>query len=415
MDNFEPRNQRPYYSITFKIGDDDYSSNLTDITMVNSMNFCYPSLFIGMKIDSKEYFTKKLNGMKAGEITIVLTDVDMTPLETSIFEVVLWPLIVPLSPKTNDTSPTNPESDYASFVGIPQDPFAIAIKKITGVYTNMTPLDIIKQIISEYFPQLQTNILDAGANTKKIPQVSFSKYSFNRAIKYLDEKHGIFTGPSFHYFFPDKNKKTVFGQWSLNKSVSGSEDYNVVFLAKGSNDAQQIEQADTDAEHFYTYSELKTSQRNNQQIMKHAFNHTYIAKPLDSLYSVLKRDMKQTFHENSLIDGNNADMNINPILQNTEIAHARGYTGDGINDVKANLSKYLTSMSKFSFELDTDLTLERLAYAGLTVNLKPMVTEFATYGGKYITVSSIMQFTRNTTTNYQCTASVTCTRSNLEI
>lgn len=415
MSSYTPRSVRPYYTITLNIEDNDLTNKLTSVAIFNSFNCVYPSIYFKFNEDPGNYFNNKMFGDKDAKLSITLTGPDMSPRENNTFNLIYIPMNVDLKVRSNSQKEENSSLSTLKMIGIPKEPFNIMCgKKINKVFKNMTPLDMVKKVLEEYFPEVKTNIDDNNHNEEKYSQFIVNDMTMSSFIRSLDTNKGIFKGLSHFYCNLDENNQPIFEMWDLSKSVTEDADYDVTFLASAQADEKEVMETGTDAQHFYTSETLTTTNHTNTKITTNAYEHKYIIKPQDKVYDTTSKTMDDIFKEGAIKSGNNAALPYNEAIKSRTTIHANSYTGDGKADIQANLSKYLSNMSKFKFSVNGTIPIQKISNVGRTVTLKSQVVDYATYNQNYISSSAITEFSKDKTAQYNANVTVHCLRSNLE-
>lgn len=400
------RNQRPYYSITCEMGDYDFSANLMRVNILNGINNPYPTIMLTMIVDSKYMVRNDLFGIDDIELSIELMAEETTPTETLELTLMVVKQQIPLPIKGSDDLGNNEEQETLILTTVLKDPCLQMNKTINKIFDESkqaTAITMVEDIAKEFLPDMSIDIKRGGENTERPYQFIVPPMSFISAIKYIDgsvpeiiEKYGpgigLYNGPMFVTNRLEEGGTSKFCLWNLNKILDEQPVYIVHQLGLGT-DSEVFEDAGRTSDKFYTYSEIKSVYRGNQDIIANGYEKKFLSKPIDSLCEWIDVSAEDVIKSNAVSTG---DLLINENLREEIKYHTIGEVGLEYSDspYRARYSRKLSTSSEIEFHLDRNLALLHLSKVGVPIEIVPESLDYTELGGKYIASGSKISLTR---------------------
>lgn len=423
------RNIRPYYSLSCTIRDEDedidLSQNLMSVTIISSINAPYQTVITSFLIDSKILVRKNIFGKGDMVLEIQLMTEGVTPTESTKLELVTIRQDAPLSMK--DPGELGIEvQDVLTVVNVVKSPYiqmSTMVNKLFDESHQKTPIEMIESVVTDFLPDINTNIITDNSNTERIYQYIVHPMNFIDAVKYIDgsdmeivEKYGpgvgIFNGP---LFFTDRfeiDGTDTFCMWDLSYMMSGDIEYTVYQLALGGDDTDIMEKAGVENDVFYTRNDISHIYRGNQDIITNNYTNKFLSKPSNELYEQIELSMDEVFN-NSVKSG--GEININESLKDN-------YCHKNILEVgletsnapyMARMSRKISSLSEIEIYMDRNLSIEKLSRVGIPIEFIPRTADYVDIGGRYIVNSSRINFSRETD-SWVCRTRIRSARANLK-
>lgn len=310
----------------------------------------------------------------------------------------------------NITSSENGNSSNTNNGGIETGPIISTFLHNPGKHV---PLSITLDLVNNYLKDIQKNIDFTNKNNIEIDQIVIPPRSFIGAIRYLNDRYGIYKGPMLLYCDLDK----TLNMWDLSKATDREVLYTVDFLAQGLDDGPIMSKSSETDKNFYTYFPLKVKNKTNTALMNNGYEHIISKSPRNKFFETIKMNLDEIVKDFSI--SSRPEIICNSVAKNKKMVHAIGVSGtSGDEDnafITSKLSQFINSASMFSFKLKgSKLPIKNLCKVGSCIQLIPHVTEYLPYSGKYIVGSSVIVLSREENQNYMCNAEVTCFRESLE-
>ena len=275
------------------------------------------------------------------------------------------------------------------------------------------PFDIACQIFKQMgLSEISIKAVDKNCIEDEMEQVLIPPKTFCGAIRYIDDKYGIFKGRMFHYCRWEDNTYCL---WDLGTAIEMPEDYTVEFLVRGKDSKMDKQKENT----FYTYNTLHVNNSGNEKVIKNGNEQVFIKKNLYKFFEVIKTSVDEIAEDNGVSESKNKEIIFSDMLQKRKTVFSKDLTGgpkESSNDILKNkIAKSNASGSSFSFRLrGPSMQLKLINRVGGCIRLNPHSPEQIPYQGKYIVASSIMHIYRGYNSNYECETEIQCFRQNLE-
>ena len=321
-------------------------------------------------------------------------------------------------------------TDFISFLGnfdrnspFMQKPVIDAIRNLNRgnrnepQYNNdgsYTPVHLVNKLFDRFITSnVQKNIKMSNINSVGLENVVIPPRSFIGAIRYINDRYGLYKGPLFVYH----SLENKFNMWDLSTVNNYEKDYTVEFLSSGENDKSTINRSGEGDNHFYTYYPLHVKNKTNASIMSTGYEHIVSKSPRNKLFKNIILNVEDVLDKISM--SGNSKILCNPIAKTKRTIHSTSVMGNDDDDDNAfltsKLSQYMAASSMFKFRLKgSKIPIKKLARVGGCIELIPHVVEYLKYSGLYVVGSSVISLTRENSGHYMCYAEVTCFRESLE-
>jgi hypothetical protein len=279
---------------------------------------------------------------------------------------------------------------------------------------SYTPAHLVHKLFDRFIKNnAQKNIKMSNLNSVSLDNVVIPPRSFIGAIRYINDRYGIYKGPLFAYY----DLENKFNMWDLSTVSNYEKDYTVEFLSSGQADREILNKSGEGDNHFYTYFPLHVKNKTNASLMSTGYEHIISKSPRNKLFKNIILNVEEVLNKVSM--SGNPNILCNPIAKTKRTVHSTSVMGNDEDDDNAfatsKLSQYMASASLFKFRLKgTKIPIKKLSRVGGCIELIPHVAEYLKYSGNYIVGSSVISLTRESTNHYMCFAEVTCFRESLE-
>lgn len=321
-------------------------------------------------------------------------------------------------------------SDFVSFLGnfdrnspFMQKPILDAIRNINrGNRTetqyngdgSYTPIHLVNKLFDRFISNnIQKNIKMSNLNNVSLNNVVIPPRSFIGAIRYINDRYGIFKGPLCVYH----SLENTFNMWDLSTVSNYEKDYTIEFLSSGENDREILNKSGEGDNHFYTYFPLKVKNKTNTALMSHGYEHVVTKSPRNKFFKNIIMNIDEVIDKISM--SGRPNILCNDVAKTKRTVHSTSIMGNDDDDDNAfltsKLSQFMATSSLFKFRLKgSKIPIKKLSRVGGCIELVPHVAEYLKYSGSYIVGSSVISLTRESTGHYMCFAEVTCFRESLE-
>jgi len=390
------------------IGEYDFSSNLMKVDIINGIGNPYSTILLTLMVDSKLIARHGIFGKDDIILTIELMAERITPTETIEMTLMNIKQSLPLPIKdAGDKNNYNEEQNIMILTTVPKQPciqMNTTVNKLFDESKLKSPISMIEEIISEFLPDMEIDIKKDGENTELPYQFIVPPMSFMSAIKFIDGSDeeikknygpglGLYLGPMFFTNRIEEGGKNKLCIWNLNKIINKKPEYVIHQLALGS-DSKIFESAGREADKFYTYNDIKSIYRGNQDILTYGYNKKFLSKPVDFLYEWIDLSTDDILSK-SVSTGN--------ILVHDDIKDiCRYHTIEEVgfeyekNPYISRYSRSISSCFEIEYHLDRNLTLLPLSRVGVPIEVVPESLDYTELGGKYIASASKISLTRET-------------------
>ena len=275
------------------------------------------------------------------------------------------------------------------------------------------PLSVTLDLVNNFLKDIKTNIDFSNKNNTEIDQIVIPPRSFIGAIRYLNDRYGIYKGPLFIYC----DLENTLNMWDLSKATDRPILYTVDFLARGLDDTQVMMRSSETDKNFYTYQPIKVKNKTNTSLMNNGYEHIITKSPRNKFFENIKMNLDEIVQDFSI--SSRPEIICNDVAKKKKTVHSIGVNGTSEDEdnafITSKLSQFINSASMFSFKLKgTKLPIKNLSKVGGCIQFIPHVTEYLPYSGKYIVASSVIVISREKSEHYICDVEVTCFRESLE-
>jgi len=411
------------YLVGLIIGEQDYSADLVDVTIISSLASYYPVITLKFNTDPDNVIlNNKLYGQEYITLIIVLQGWDGEGLipeyQTLMFELMhlndnLDLPIKTMIMKDNDNERV-PTPRTVEITTICRKPFKTISTLVNDVQTNI-PIDVlIKGIISENTTAI-LEMDEEGINAFPLDQVCIPPSTVGNMFKYLDSTFGIYNGVS-SIFCNHTNTLQVF---NLTNRMKKDVVFTIHQLASDG-DNEKLTSKGLNPKVFYTMAEVKTDYKANSKFSVYARTLKYVVKPKDTLSYTIVNDLKGIAKDYGLIDfthpTSDPEFFLDEIITDKRMHYYTDQTGNDYSPVfiNANHSKPLSNLFTLKIGLARSMFLTNLLRIGEPVKFDTEIVDYRRFTGKYILTSSVLTFTKE---NYDWSAGcfVTLARTNKSI
>lgn len=422
------RNIRPYYSISCIVKNEDedldLSQNLMSITIISSINAPYQTVITSFLIDSKIMVRKDLFGKSDILLEIQLMTEGVTPSESIKLELITIRQDTPLSMKEQNELGVQVE-DMLTVINVVKTPYiqmSTPINKLFDESHRKTPIEMVKDLISDFLPDINTDIREINYNDEKLFQFIVPPMNFMDSIRYIDGSDidlvdkfgpgvGIFNGPMFFTNRFEIDGTDTLCLWDLGSMMKGEIEYTVYQLAIGGDDSDIMEKAGVEDDIFYTRNAVNNVYRGNQDIITNNYTNKFISKPSNDLYKLIEVSMEEAF-ENSIRDS--GSLNINESLKSN---YSYRFLEVGLETSNipymARMTRKISSLSEIEIYIDRNLSINRLSRVGIPIDFVQRTADYTDLGGRYIVNSSRINFSRETD-SWVARARIRAARANIK-
>lgn len=398
------------YDFELKIREMDYSDELYQIRIVSSLNSPYQIVSLSLFLDQNDIILQKIYGGDPLKLKVrLLGDVNRAPLEQTDFELIYLKGKFQVGMKEPVSTGKQVDRTTYTILCVCRQPFKTITTPINEVYLNATISSILQDLASKAGATLQLD--SEGLNTDTIDQVLVPRTTLYKAIRYLDERFGIFNGASA-IFCQHDNKLYIKNLTSKTKTNQAFTVYQLATVDSKTDD-REIMSKSTDGKNFYTYDKISAKNSSNVKFSVFANKERYIMTPKDQLYHVLEEDLQSVCEQNGIIY-QNKNVEFDNILEERErlITDPCAYETSETFAV-SKMSKYMANVSSISFSLEKNLPILNLVNVGEAVKLITKTVENTDLSGKYILKTSDFYFHKDK--DWQCTCKLELIRTNQTI
>ncbi len=269
------------------------TGSFTTMRIINSVRAPWPIVEMHFLIDNQPMIEKNIFGASDIEVYIWYVGED----GIKIPDPMIWNLLylesnieLPQKPKDNGPWDDEEEGQRRNFViSCLSKPSFLTMSAFVnrlweGDDTGMIPLDIIKELLS--LKGIESRIFDDGKNEDTIPQLIIPPMTMKSATDFVNEKFGIFKGPTFRY----ANYAGQFCMWDLKERWELTKDTGFTKTHKMpgfSDDVGLFEEINDsiseNPDEFLTYDHVQTIHYGNASIVKNGYDNIYITHPHEDI------------------------------------------------------------------------------------------------------------------------------------
>jgi len=379
---------RVQYTISLKIKGVDYSADVNNVRIVSSITTPYQIITLDLFSSINDIILTKLFGIDPIKLSIKLNKQQSTVSEQTDFELMMINSNYNIPIRNNMTQQSQNERTPFSIITIPRPSFKTITTHVNNVYINQTLRQIITDLTSTTGASLTYD--SESENKQVIDQVIIPPTTVYKAIKYLDERFGLYTGPNI--IFCDYLNNLYIK--NIAAKINKSQTFTIYQLALDDSDTSKTIDLCNDGKNFYTYSTIQNKYIGNQKFSVISKNTRFIAKPTDSLYHVLENDLSDICQNYGIIS-KNKNIDFDPQLNNrtTYVIDDTGY-GTSNTPIIADISKKISNLSTITLAIERNLPIMNLMNVGESIKLNTKTVENSNLSGKYILKSSDIIFQR---------------------
>lgn len=275
-------------------------------------------------------------------------------------------------------------------------------------------IDFVECICNDFTKNAKIILDDNNCNTDKIKQSIIPPMPLIKSLRFIDDNNGIFKGPSFIYHSWDNEIHIR----DLSKSIEKEPEYTVHFLSLDQDASEIISKSASDDKIYYTYNNFINNNSSNINLMKKSYSHQFINKPVGKFYETITHTLDTIAKELAPGDGEKNFM-FNEELKNRITVHSKGIMG-GVNStnnshITSKLAGFIANSSSFYFKLEgSTIPIKNLCKLGIPVNIVMYNAEYIPMGGKYVSTSNIINFSREIGQHYKMSSRIYVNRQNIQ-
>jgi hypothetical protein len=387
MENTKPTSKS--YDFTLTINGKDYSNNLTSIRIVSNLQNCWPVFSLQLYVSQSGILLEKLHGQDDIKLKVRLLNYDGDETESITFD------LMALQPKT-DLKTNNQmievgdnQSEYVplSLMLVPKLVYKSMTKITNGIYSNKKIKDVITDLCNKS-EGLKIKFDTNGENTEIIDQICVYPTTLYKSLIQVDNNFGIYSGCPAIYCYYNNELQII----NLSDRVKKAANIIIHHLASNKDNSEIIKKC-KDGTNFYSYSEIKTDNKTNQEFTKLGSKINYIVKPKDKLFHVINVDLEEICKKFGAISGDDKIF----MNQNTErVKYESSECGNGMSEtfIQSKIAKQIFGLNSISVSLEKSLIIGKLLQVGSCVKFKTETVEYMDISGQYILQMSDLNWNR---------------------
>lgn len=400
------------YEIELKIKDLDYSNDLINCQIISTINSVYDIVKLELFVDIRDILTG-ITGEDPFKLIITLIgDVYGSRDEQLELELMYIKSEFEMPVKSMIYKPYQEDRTMFPVFCVARKPYKTMNKTINGIYLGKTLSYIIQDLINSTNTGAKLEIDSDDINNIEINQVLIPPMTLSNSVKYLNKMFGIYNG----IFNISCNNDNVVQIKNLTKRLNKNSTFTIYHLASDDSENQTyLEESVKKPNVYYTYD--NTNLVNNQNLKSSILSNNikYIIKPLDTLSYKIEKNLQDIVEKYSLAFSTENNKNIKiDINLDDRIRYFIEHTGyeKEENFIIAELSKSLADLSTMSFRIERNLNLLPLLNVGDCVKFNTKVSEYIELSGKYILKSTVLDFDRSNSNDWQCIGNIQLMRTN---
>lgn len=415
---------------------DALTTNFTTLRIINSTRSIWPIFQLYFQIDNQVFIENNIYGVDTLTCKIYLTgdtgDESSEPVE---FKLLYLEAKLDLPPKLEKNSPMDDAKEnqrrHVIMTCLSLPAYLAMTSFVNKLYeepTNMTPLDIVKDLLDQKKID-KTKIIDKGANKNFISQMIIPPMTIRSAVDYIHQNYGIYSGPMFRYC----NYSGQFLLWDLKKKFDKEKEnpwFKVhkipsAFDTPGTMDEINDQTISTKDE-FMIYDVTETIHHANAGIIRYGYDNIYIYHPHEDIavfqkknvedivqdYGIWQDDKKMKYHK---------DLKARKMYFNDMVGFEKnGYDGEYDNSILINdMATNFQNESAVRIVVYRNVKFTKLIKVGEVMYLKPYsdfeLFKGSNYEGGYLVSDSDIVLTReqggSQQNNINCIATLTAYRT----
>lgn len=378
------------YEFELFINDQDYSNDLTRISIRSSVGTPYQNVLFELFIDSTDIITRGIYGQKKIKFTVILKGETQASDERIDMELMFLRIKTDYSMQRTTQSEIGEQIERTSVMveTVLRQPYITMNTQVNELYVGQTPESIITNLINTYTNakiEYDTN----GKNGLVIDQFLVPPSTLYRAIEYLDRTYGVFQGVlSANCFFDN----TIRIQ-NLSKKIQSDKAFTVYLLATNIDNTKILQSNDPTS--FYTKEPVELVHRGNSMVSDVGPYLNYITKPRNELYNQIQLTTNDVALQNGITTKRQGiKYDAEAIKRTVFHTNNTGYDTDQ-TFAKASVAKSIENVSTISIGLQHNLPILNLMRVGASVNFVPQITDYTAMGGFYVLRASNIGWIRS--------------------
>jgi hypothetical protein len=409
------------YDVQVKIGDLDYTGDMTRVVVGSSLSTAYQVITLTMIIDPNDVLVEDLFGGEPIKLAITLHRDQIYPGPRIDVELMYVSSSFQLTDKDEMTKATQKDRTELVITTVVRAAYKTMNSLVNKVFIGTNLSSIISTLASDVGATVTYD--SDNQNTEAIEQVCIPPTTFYKVVKehtrndpdvfdgYLDQRFGLFDGVP-GVFCQYDNKVYI---KNLTARLKKNQTFTVYELAGGTDDAtmKRIMDESADGKTFYTYDTIDTNYSGNAKFAVLATTLKHLVRPNDTLTATIEQNIETVGKDYSLTylaQSTTPNYNIDPSVNRT-----RYYNEDtGFNTVESifnsRYARTIADLSTISLNIERNLPVLNLIEVGDCVKFKPKTVEYADLEGKYILWSSDITLQR--VGDWNATARINLIRTN---
>lgn len=377
------------YDFTLRVGENDYSTDLTRVEIRSSVTLPYQHIFLDVFMDPRDILSEQLFGQQPIKLIIRLKGKQPETLEEIVFDLMYIDTEGSYAPAQKSYLSDQVERSIVRFKTICSEPYKTMTTMVNKVYFNSTPTTIIGDLINSYTKGI-LNYDDMGQSKLAIDQLLIPPTTIYGVVQYLDRTYGVFNGPlGFHCSFDNKVKVQ-----NLSYKPKSAQKFTLYLIATDRDNSDIFE--NDDPAFFYTKTAVTSSYKGNSIFSVSAPTRRYIVKPKDTLFRNIDINLQSFSKKYGVIEKNNDSIYYNAQTINPEkrISYHKDQTGYDTDQtfINSNLSRRISDMAVTTATIEGNLALLNLMEVGEHIKIVSHVDDHLKLGGAYILKGSDIQF-----------------------
>jgi len=434
----DPKRAVTQFKVEFETDGDEneaLTTHFSTMQIINSTRSIWPIFNIWFHVDNQIFIEKNIYGMTDIVCKIKYTEDNGEDAANHVkFTLIYLESAISLPPKIEENVPLEDAREvnkmYVLVTCIAKPAYlsmSTFINKLWEEPTEMTPLDMIKKLLVDN--EIPNRVFDDGFNDNKIQQMLIPPMTFKGAVDYINQSHGIFSGPLFRYC----NYSGEFQMWDLRKMFELKKDSPWVkfhkspsaFTTPGLFEKINEIAYNTDDE-FVTYVGAETIHHANANVIKYGYENIYIYHPHEDIALFQKKTLDEIIPDYGIWHDSD-ELKFHPDLRQRSMYFydmkgfetGDGYTGEYSNHILTqDMATSFQNASAVRLKLFKNVKLPMVMKVGEVLYLKPY-SDFekypgSNYEGGYLITDSMVVITRimkKEEININCTATLTAVRT----
>jgi hypothetical protein len=411
----DKKEKRPFYNITFKIGDKDLSHTLKELTILNSINFHCQNFIIKFEFNERDLIQNNITGQETVKLRIEKMQ-DQNPNEQHDFELNILKIDNSAAkPRGKDETPP-PNAGIVTLYCVIK-PVWECLTSPTNYFSKNTkkesPFDVSKTIIEKSLKKAKKVIDSRGANNKtKVEQIILPPMNLSRSLDYLDEKYGIYEGITFYtsYF---EDKEVIFLMCDLGKRFKGFPIYTILVIPPGTPVPKEAYSIVGLLDNFYyTFIPSEKKMTGNVSTTRVGGSSVFVAKDSKSFFKKVETKAEEIFKK--ILPKTKGEFKPDEVAKKTKTFNSDTFAATGDNKAAATskIAKNMFEQFMLTVKMNGVLKLKNLMKVGYPVLYVELTDEGKEISGFYLIRDSAITIKKDSGL-FTCAVEVKLVRSDV--